>query len=227
MWRDQPGFHDVQLNAVRRSIEALMPGYSGLRVRRNPLRMVVDKEGEELNVSQLSDGEKCLLALAGDLARRLALANPGLENPTQGEAIILIDEIELHLHPTWQRNAIPCLEKTFPNCQFIISTHSAPVLGHVKPEGVLLLTGRGEQMNVHRITTYGQDTNRILEEVFGAPPRPIQFEEALNKLFREIDGGALGAARKQLDKLESELGTDEPELTRARVLMHRKELIGR
>lgn len=227
MWRDQAGFQDVQLNTVRRAIEALMPGYTRLRVRRNPLRMVVEKEGEELNVSQLSDGEKCLLALAGDLARRLALANPGLKDPSQGEAIVLIDEIELHLHPTWQRNAVPCLEQTFPNCQFIISTHSAPVLGHVKPEGVLLLTGRGELMDVRRITTYGQDTNRILEEVFGATARPVQFEEALNKLFREIDGGALGAARTRLHKLEKELGDDEPELARARVLMHRKELIGK
>jgi predicted ATP-binding protein involved in virulence len=189
--------------------------------------MVVEKEGEELNVSQLSDGEKCLLALAGDLARRLALANPGLEDPTNGQAIVLVDEIELHLHPTWQRNAIPCLEQTFPNCQFIVSTHSAAVLGDVKPEGVLLLTRDGEDVNVHRITTYGHDTNRIFEEVFGSTSRPSRFEEALNELFRQIDSGTLKAARAHLRSLEDELGEDEPELARARVLMHRKELIGK
>ncbi|MBU5477732.1 AAA family ATPase [Eubacterium sp. MSJ-13] len=51
----------------------------------------------------MSDGEKCTIALFGDLARRMALANPNKDNPLDGEGIVLIDEIELHLHPLWQR----------------------------------------------------------------------------------------------------------------------------
>lgn len=82
-------------------------------------------------------------------------------------------------------------------------------------------------MRVHRITTYGHDTNRILEEVFDAPSRPHRFEEALDQLFREIDGGELVEARTQLETLAGELGQDEPELARARVLIRRKELIGK
>lgn len=72
-----------------------------------------------------------MLALTGDLVRRLAIANPALSNPLKGAAIVLIDEIDLHLHPQWQRAVIPRLEKTFPHCQFIVSTHSPQVISEV------------------------------------------------------------------------------------------------
>jgi predicted ATP-binding protein involved in virulence len=86
----------------------------------------------------LSDGEKCLLAMVGDLARRLAIANPDYPDALQGEAIVLIDEIELHLHPSWQRNIIPALKRTFPKCQFIITTHSPQVLSYIQPKNIYL-----------------------------------------------------------------------------------------
>ena len=65
--------------------------------------MKIDKDNLSLQVDQLSDGEKCTLALFGDLARRLALANPVSDNPLLGTGVVLIDEIELHMHPSWQR----------------------------------------------------------------------------------------------------------------------------
>ncbi|MBC6475107.1 MAG: AAA family ATPase [Hormoscilla sp. GM102CHS1] len=125
-------YRDVQLEAVRKAIYLLTPEFSNLRVRRSPVRMTVEKKGEELIVNQLSDGEKCLLAMVGDLPRRLAIANPGLSDPLQGKGVVLIDEIELHLHPKWQREIIPALTRTFPNCQFIVTTHSPQVVSHVK-----------------------------------------------------------------------------------------------
>ena len=67
-----------------------------LRVARKPrLEMKVDKNGVSLNVSQLSDGEKCTMALFGDLARRLTIANPNLDFPLLGEGVVLIDEIRV------------------------------------------------------------------------------------------------------------------------------------
>lgn len=94
---DNPAHRDQKLEAVRMAITSLMPDFSDLRVKRSPLRMTVTKQGQELIINQLSDGEKCLLAMVGDLARRLAIANPGLDNPLEGEGVVLIDEIELHL----------------------------------------------------------------------------------------------------------------------------------
>jgi predicted ATP-binding protein involved in virulence len=143
--RDNPDYRNRQLEAVRQAIYSLLPGFSNLRVRRSPSRMTITKQGQELIVNQLSDGEKCLLALAGDLARRLAIANPGLADPLQGSGVVLIDEIELHLHPAWQRKVIPVLTDTFRNCQFIVTTHSPQVLSQVKPDGIYIrYSGSGE-----------------------------------------------------------------------------------
>ncbi|WP_436718331.1 AAA family ATPase [Escherichia coli] len=120
---------DRQLTAVRTAISRFMPGFSNLRVRRKPrLHMSIDKNGQTLNVLQLSQGEKSLMALVGDIARRLAMMNPMLENPLNGEGIILIDEVDMHLHPTWQRTIIQRLTTTFPHCQFVLTTHSPLVI---------------------------------------------------------------------------------------------------
>lgn len=223
---DAPGFQDPQLTAVRRSIEALVPGFRRLRVRRQPLRMLVDKDGEELAVNQLSDGEKCLLAMVGDLARRLALANPGLEDPLQGEGVVLIDEIELHLHPAWQRNVVGALEQTFPGCQFLLTTHSPAVLGHLDRNCVFLLT-RDAKQPVQVLTTLGQDANRLLEDVFGVASRPPEFENLLGDLFKAIEENRLDEARILVAELRRIYEDREPELVRAEAYIRRKEILGR
>ncbi|NET60897.1 MAG: AAA family ATPase [Symploca sp. SIO2E6] len=137
--RDDADYRDHKLEAVRKAIAQFLPGFDNLRVRRSPLRMTVTKAGEELIIDQLSDGEKCLLAMVGDIARRLAIANPSLENPLCGSGVVLIDEIELHLHSSWQRSIISSLTDTFPYCQFIISTHSPQAVSHLTSERVYLL----------------------------------------------------------------------------------------
>ena len=109
----------------------MLPGFENLRVRRNPDRLMIAKNGVEYNISQLSGGEKCLLALVGDLAYRIAVANPNLSNPLAGTGIVLIDEIELHMCPAWQQCILSALRKTFPNIQFIITTHSPQVMNEI------------------------------------------------------------------------------------------------
>ena len=121
---DNPNHVDSKLKAIRDAIPLFLPKLSNLRVKRSsPIRMTMFKEETELVISQLSSGEKNLLAMVADIARRLAIANPHLENALEGEGIILIDEIELHLHPQWQRDIIPRLTSTLTNCQFIVTTH--------------------------------------------------------------------------------------------------------
>lgn len=224
---DKPQSRDPQLEAVRRAVSRFLPGISQLRVRRAPLRMVVTKEEHEINVSQMSDGEKCLLAMVGDLARRLAVANPKLPEPLRGAGVVLIDELELHLHPVWQRAVVPALEQTFPNCQFLVSTHSAPILGHVRHDCVFLLSREPDNIIARRMATYGQDTDRILEEVFGASARPQEVDDAIQNIFREIEDGRLVNARSKTETLEQAIGIDDPELVKARVLIRRKELLGK
>lgn len=226
--RDNRTYQDSQLEAVRQAISSLIPSFSKLRVRRSPLRMTVIKKGEELIVNQLSDGEKCLLAMVGDLARRLAIANPGLTEPLEGEGVVLIDEIELHLHPKWQRKIIPALTRTFPNCQFIVTTHSPQVISQVQPEGIYILEKTDEGVVAKRPeSSFGRDSNRILEDLMGVPARPQKIKESLLELFRLIDGGNIEGARQLRQQLANEIGADEPEFVKADVLIRRKEILNR
>ena len=221
-------YQDSQLTAVRQAIHSLLPGFENLRVRRSPLRMTVEKQGQELIIDQLSDGEKCLLAMVGDLARRLAIANPGLPDPLQGDGVVLIDEFELHLHPQWQRQMVPALTKTFPSCQFIVTTHSPQVVSHVKPEGIYLLEKTDEGIITQQPeSSFGRDSNQILEDIMGVPERPPEIKENLVNLFRFIDEGNLDSARQLRQDLASEIGEDDPEFVRADVLIRRKEILKR
>ena len=226
---DDSNFVNHQLEAVRQAIYSLITGLSNLRIRRSPLRMTVKKQDRELNVNQLSDGEKCLLAMVGDLARRLAIANPGLEDPLLGDGVVLIDEIELHLHPRWQRDIIPALKKTFPNCQFIITTHSPQVISHVHPEGVFILERSDEQglFVMSPEGSYGRDSNSILEDLMEVPERPQKIKDSLQQLFRFIDDGNLEGAKELRQELVEEIGDDEPEFVRADVLIRRKEILNK
>ncbi|GKT12708.1 MAG: hypothetical protein ISEC1_P1688 [Thiomicrorhabdus sp.] len=113
-----------ELNAVRFAIEEMFIGLSEPHIKVNPLQFVVKKDGQFLNIDQLSDGYKTLLGLVIDLSSRMAMANPHSSQPLAEEAIVMIDEVDLHLHPAWQKTVIGDLLRTFPNTQFIVTTHS-------------------------------------------------------------------------------------------------------
>ncbi|MBT1869344.1 AAA family ATPase [Enterobacter mori] len=102
-------------------------------------KIVLKKGTSELDIQQLSQGEKTILTLVGDLARRLILLNPKSDNPLLGYGIVLIDEIDLHLHPQWQQTIIERLTSTFPNVQFVVTTHSPQVLSTVNSRSVRIL----------------------------------------------------------------------------------------
>ncbi|WP_447824530.1 retron Ec78 anti-phage system effector ATPase PtuA [Aeromonas salmonicida] len=91
----------------------------------------VKNDGGIVNFSQLSDGQRVLLSLIADLARRLVMLNPNISNPLEGQGVVLIDEIELHLHPAWQQGIVLALKDTFPNIQFVLTTHSPQILSTV------------------------------------------------------------------------------------------------
>ena len=219
---------DRQLDAVRHALHQFMPNFTDLRIERNPLSMKVEKNGQTFSIEQLSGGEKCLMALVGDIAQRLAVANPLRGKPLEGEGIVLIDEIDLHLHPAWQRLVIPKLTEVFPNCQFLISTHSPNVITHAKPQNLHLLS---MEKGVVRVTnageSYGQTVERILEDLMELETtRPDAVAKAVKEIYALIDKGKLEDAKKAIEKLQEEIGSD-PELTRASVLIKRKKAIGK
>jgi predicted ATP-binding protein involved in virulence len=213
---------DRQLTAVRTAISNFMPGFSNLQVRRKPrLYMSIDKDGETLNVLQLSQGEKSLMALVGDIARRLAMMNPGLANPLEGDGVVLIDEVDMHLHPTWQRSIISRLTTTFPNCQFVLTTHSPLVISDVK-EVLVYSLNNAELSQVP--SQYGQDANSVLLEVMDTHVRNAEVERQLNDLLDFIQDSQFEQAHRLLAELQSELPENHLDLARAALLLRKQEL---
>lgn len=213
---------DRQLTAVRSAIERFMPGFTNLRVRRKPrLHMSIDKNGETFDVAQLSQGEKSLMALIGDIARRLAVMNPNLDNPLHGDGIVLIDEVDMHLHPKWQRMLIKNLTTTFPNCQFVLTTHSPLVISESK--NVL-----GYLINEDDVTQlpslYGEDANSVLLSVMDTDVRNAEVNEQLGDLLDAIHDSDIYRAKDLLASLEAELPASNLELSKAKILLRKKEL---
>lgn len=201
---DQPAFRDRGLEAARQAI-ARFTGFEGLRVRRKPkMRMTVTKDGTEFNVLQLSDGERNMLALVGDMARRLRVLNQALANPNEGEGVVLIDEIDLHLHPRWQREVVGKLEATFPNCQFILSTHSPQVVGELHPESVMLM--RDGRLLGHAPRALGLSSGEVLEELMEGRARNPLVSEQLRRIRHALQDERLDEAERELGELERRVG---------------------
>lgn len=171
-----------------------------------------------LKLNQLSTGEQAMLMLVTDITRRLLLVAPNLENIEQQSGIVLIDEIDQHLHPKWQRRILPALAKTFPNVQFIVTTHSPQVLSGA-PNGSVFGLKDGK---VYHENTFGRDNNWILQVVMDDEERPREIKEQLETYFGYIRNGQETEAVALRNELETLLGSDEPEFVKADILMRRK-----
>lgn len=209
-------YRDLKLQTLRNAWRAFMPDLSRFTIRENPLRLEAMKNGVPFRMDQLSDGEKSLLALVGDIARRLAIANPTLSNPLEGKGIILIDEIDLHFHPKRQRTLIPQLQEVFPNCQFIVATHSPQILGHVHAESIFMLVENEEGVVEMRRPeeSYGMTTNEILEDIMDVPSRDPDEERKLLRLFELIERKKLAEAKALIEEIRN-YRKSEPKLLAA------------
>ncbi|MEE4279317.1 MAG: AAA family ATPase [Halieaceae bacterium] len=205
---------------LEEAIERFLPTCRRLRPDQdgNP-DALIDLLPTTLLVEQLSDGERGALSLVLDLTRRLAQANPHLADPAaEAEAVVLVDEIDLHLHPRWQREVIHNLTAAFPKCQFIATTHSPQVISEVPHDRVQIITPEGVYSPDH---SYGIDASRVLEELMDARARPKAIEEKLNEIAQLSRPETIGQARDALGELaeQLELGENDPEITRLRTLL--------
>jgi predicted ATP-binding protein involved in virulence len=179
--------------------------------------MVAVKQGECFDLAELSDGERCMIALAGDLSRRLALAHPGSMHPLQEKAVVIIDEVELHLHPAWQRSIVGRLREIFPNCQFILTTHSPQVIASAPTNSLRVLSEW--KVWATPAPTEGRDSNSILSEVMNAGERPAATEKLLNAIEKHLSLGKYTKAQKAITELEARWGPLTPEVVRLRTML--------
>jgi predicted ATP-binding protein involved in virulence len=206
------------LEVLRTAITRFLPTYENLRPGdENSPRLLINQSGITLDVSQLSDGERGVLALVLDLARRLSQANPSLADPlAEGDAVVLIDEIDLHLHPKWQRQIVRNLTAVFPRCQFIATTHSPQVIGEIEHDRIQIIANGQVYSPTH---SFGVDSSRVLEEIMDADPRTQEVNALLSQISQDVGKQRYENARGLLVQLVGKLGEDDPEVTRIRTLL--------
>ena len=180
--------------------------------------------GPKLHVDQLSSGERAYLILLADLARRLQIVDPDAELADIA-GIVLIDEIELNLHPNWQRRILPTLMRVFRTCQFIVTSHSPQILGEIKNGLILVLYKNSDhEIELRRSdTTFGRDANDILIAVLGSSERDEGVKNKLENLEELINRNKLDEARRTIGELRVELGARPIELEIAEQRIRRRE----
>lgn len=237
-------YRHPELQTVRSAIVRLLPvGFSNPRTEVRPLRFVIDRlmpDGctRTLRISQLSDGYRVVLGLTMDFARRMAQANSqvianGMQtiNPLDLPAIALIDEIDLHLHPSWQQRILTDMMQTFRNTQFIVTTHSPQVLSTVKRENIRVIgpNASGQIIAASPLAmTYGEPSGDVLHSVMMVDPQPPISEKAeLQRLTEWVDQGSYDndQAKQLMQHLNSVLGEHHPQLQRLRRSIQRQKAL--
>ncbi|WP_151944761.1 AAA family ATPase [Aliarcobacter butzleri] len=181
----------------------------------------------ELSLMQLSDGIRNMIGLVADIAYRSVKLNPHLENaPKQTPGIVLIDEVDMHLHPKWQQTVLTDLTKAFPNIQFIVTTHSPQVLSTVKKEQIRIL---GENVvSTPSTHSFGEDSSVLLAELMNVSPLPpLEIVEKRKEYQRLIEDREYESPRaKELQKeLIENYGENSEFIIQTEMLIRRFEAL--
>lgn len=227
---DKPSVIGAQLSAIKLAVDTVL-GSQGWEAFHYNLGLETlamrpkTAEGQEvgsfdyLPVGQLSDGVRAVVSLVADLAWRCTVLNPhfGSQAPAQTSGLVMVDEIDLHLHPAWQQTVVGSLRSAFPKIQFVLTTHSPQVISTVPSEQIRIVED-GQAYSADP-GTKGAKSSRVLERVFGVESRPPQdpntkmLREYLNLVFK--DDWANERAVELREELDAVFKDEEPELTRA------------
>ncbi len=153
----------------------------------------------------MSDGQRALIGLVADIARRACLLNAetfGAQTLVETSGLVLIDELDLHLHPKWQRRIVADLKRIFPKIQFFATTHSPQVIGEARPEEIVLLTPQGQKQP---IGSYGMDSKWVLECVMEAEGRDPAIAKRIKDLFDAIDDDRIEEAKGMIAALRADI----------------------
>jgi len=214
----------TDLLSVRKAVEEccqILLGIKKIRIQYNLDTKELDvvdrsQEGraERFPMHELSDGLRNTISMIADIAYRMAVLNPQLDDPVkQTPGIALIDEIDLHLHPQWQQKILEILTEIFPRVQFIVTTHAPAVIASVRKENVLMLNHRSKY-GIHPETeVYGSEAGTVLSGVMGTQDRPESVRKLFADCYASIDAGDLEKAGNIVRQLEALIGELDPELT--------------
>ena len=225
--------YDPEISAIRNCIVAFskkIPGIDVLdffvSVYEEDGLCLETKDGQNPPFEKLPAGYKRIFYMALDIAYRSYILN----GTTNSEGIVVIDEIDLHLHPALEQVVLQCFQETFPNIQFIVSTHSPLVLTDIdtvtEKNKVLRMTpacdAPEEWRNIH-----GIDYNQMLEENMDVRKRKPMIQKLFDKAWGEVAEKNTEAAKATVAELEANTPSDQIELIQLRAIINRIELIGK
>lgn len=146
------------------------------------------------------------------IAYRTAILNPQLLDRvlTETEGIVLTDEIDLHIHPTWQKRILKDLMNVFPKVQFIVSTHAPEVINSARSDSIVILKDNAVLPVADE--TYGKDANTILREVMEVSARPDDIKILFEQFYDLLDKGAWSQAEAVIEQLEAEIRNNDAEV---------------
>lgn len=225
----QAKYRIPELGAVLQAVENCFKGVAGcddVKISFNIKQADVmvdytnELERQRFPLHQLSDGYRTTLSMVADIAYRMATLNPQLGENVASETpgIVLIDEIDLHLHPIWQTRVLSDLQSTFPKVQFIVTTHAPAVIASVRRENLRKLDGQDYAATPSN-QTYGRDASAIFREVMDAPERPVEILNLFSNFYAAVDRGDYDRARCDIRTIESLIGKDDADLSGAKTAL--------
>jgi len=185
-----------------------------------------DDKAQKFAMDEMSDGYKNTLSMIGDIAYRMAVLNPALGDQVleKTPGVVLIDEIDLHLHPQWQQTILSDLHAIFPEVQFIVSSHAPAVINSV-PRDQIRILDNGE-ICMPAAQTYGRDANSILREVMKVSERPSDIKQRMDSFYAYMDENNYKEADKILTEIEEFVGTTDPDIAAARTSLDLERILG-
>ncbi|MGX6592811.1 AAA family ATPase [Cetobacterium ceti] len=183
----------------------------------------LDERIEKLPLRLLSAGIKSTLSMVADIAYRMAILNPQLLEKITEETpgIILIDEIDMHLHPAWQKKIIQDLCKIFPKVQFIFTTHSPTIIANIYKKHIRILNSL--EVFIPQNTTYGRDSDAILREIMEVNIKPKDIVALIDNIYEDIDQGNISSGKERLEQLKKIVGENDEEFIKAQISLEFEE----
>ncbi|MGL5067770.1 MAG: AAA family ATPase [Sarcina sp.] len=172
-------------------------------------------ENEVLPIRLLSAGYQSLIWMVFEISYRMSVLNPNLLENTNKETdgVVLIDELDLHLHPKWQWKVVAALQSVFPKIQFIATTHSPIIISSCKDERVISL--KENSTVTYNKSLYGIGINDVLSEYQGSNSIASGIKKMLEDFYFSMEQNEYSNAKSVLEKLINELGDDNPEVVLA------------
>lgn len=207
------------LKAIKHAAKNALEGCQDISFDFEEGRVIVDFENNSVPFEHLSDGQRTILGLFADIARRVAILNPHFEGEAneKTKGVVLIDELDLHLHPQWQMKIIENLKTVFPKIQFICTTHSPILLRSIEKDKVLIL--ENGTLSNKDFFTKGRDINSLLYDLMGVPKRTLEYEEKVDNLFGYLEDENLDKAKILLEELKKDYGEKDTIVIEAQVML--------